>query len=485
MKRILFLFTLLFGTAVFAADTPNTNVPNTDTPNVIVIFIDDMGYADIGPFGSKVPTPNLDAMAAEGRRFTNFIVPSAVCSASRSALMTGCYNRRVNISGALPPNSKIGLNPAEETIAEVVKKKGYTTAIFGKWHLGDKPEFLPPAQGFDEYFGLPYSNDMWNRHPDIAKFPEPTVKNKRKYPALQFIEGSTPIGENLTPEDQKTLTTRYTDRAVKFIEKNKDKQFFLYVPHSMVHVPLAVSDKFAGKSGAGLFGDVIMEVDWSVGQILDAVRKNGLDKKTLVVFTADNGPWLNFGNHAGSAKPLREGKGTSFEGGVREPTVFWYPGKIPANTVCNELASSIDILPTVAALTGSPLPEKKIDGKDIRPLLFGEKDAVSPHTAYPIYFQRQLQAIRDNRWKLVLPHQYRTLDGQEPGKDGSPGQYVQRKTELALYDLQNDVSETTDVSSQHSEIVQRLQKAAEEVRAELGEGDKLGPGVRPAGKIAD
>ncbi|MDR3182503.1 MAG: sulfatase [Planctomycetaceae bacterium] len=454
-----------------------------ETPNVVVIFIDDMGYADIGPFGSDVPTPNLDKMAAQGRRFTNFIVPSAVCSASRSALMTGCYHRRVNISGALPPNSPIGLNPEEETIAEVAKKKNYATAIFGKWHLGDKPEFLPLQQGFDEFFGLPYSNDMWNRHTDVAQFPEQAAKNKRNYPPLRFIEGSESIGENLSPEIQKTLTTRYTERAVQFIEKNKDKPFFLYVPHSMVHVPLFVSDKFAGKSGKGLFGDVVMELDWSVGQILDTIRRLNLDKKTLVVFTADNGPWLNFGNHAGSAKPLREGKGTSFEGGVREPAVFWYPGKIPANTRCDELASTIDILPTVAHLIGAALPEKKIDGKDIRPLLFGEKNAVSPHTAYPIYYSRQLQAVRDNRWKLVLPHQYRTMEGREPGKNGSPGQYAQQKTELVLYDLQNDVSETTDVSQQHPEIVKRLQAAAKEIRAELGEGGNLGLGVRPAGRI--
>ncbi|MDR0871203.1 MAG: sulfatase [Planctomycetaceae bacterium] len=477
MKHILFLFAF-----AYAAGCCFTTAFAADTPNVIVIFIDDMGYADIGPFGSETPTPNLDRMAAEGRRFTNFTVSSGVCSASRSALMTGCIHWRVNINGALPPNSQIGLNPDEETIAEVLKKKGYATAIFGKWHLGDKPEFLPPNQGFDEYFGLPYSNDMWNRHPDVAKFPEQAVNNKRKYPPLTFIEGTKPVSENLTPEDQKTLTTRYTERAVQFIEKHKDAPFFLYVPHNMVHVPLFVSDKFAGKSGKGLFGDVVMELDWSVGQILEAVRKNGLDKKTLVVFTADNGPWLNFGNHAGSAKPLREGKGTSWEGGVREPAIFWYPGKIPANTVCNELVSTVDILPTAAALAGAPLPEKKIDGKDIRPLLFGEKGAVSPHTAFPIYFNRQLQAVRDNRWKLILPHQYRTMEGQELGKDGSPGQYIQKKTGTALYDLLNDVSETADVSAQHPEIVKRLQAAADEIRAELGEGDNLGPGVRPAGK---
>lgn len=458
-----------------------------ETPNIVVIFIDDMGYANIGPFGSDIPTPNLDRMASEGRRFTNFIVPSAVCSASRAGLLTGCYPRRVGIGGAFMPNSPIGLNPEEETIAETVKKKDYATAIFGKWHLGDQPEFLPLQQGFDEYFGLPYSNDMWNpSEQEVGNRRIFVLGNSQNYPALRLIEGSTPIGENITPDIQTTLTTRYTERAVQFIEKNKDKPFFLYVPHTMVHVPLFVSDKFAGKSGKGLYGDVVMEVDWSVGQILDTLRTLNLDKKTLVVFTSDNGPWLTYGDHAGSAGPFREGKLTSFEGGIREPTVFWYPGKIPANTECHELASTIDLLPTIAHLIDVPLPEKKIDGKDIRPLIFGEKDAVSPHTAYPIYFGfgfNQLQAVRDSRWKLILPHPYQSMEGQEPGKDGAPGRAVPKRAELALYDLQNDMGEATDVAAQYPEIVKRLQSAAEEIRAELGEGDNLGPGVRPAGRV--
>ncbi|GHT41983.1 N-acetylgalactosamine-6-sulfatase [Planctomycetales bacterium] len=428
-----------------------------ELPNVVIIFIDDMGYADIGPFGAKTPTPNLDRMAAEGRQFTNFIVPSPVCSASRAGLMTGCYNRRVGISGALGPSAKNGLNPNEETIAEVFKKRGYATACYGKWHLGHHPEFLPPNQGFDEYFGIPYSNDM-----------------KPQY----LVEGLTALTE---PVDLKSLTTQYTERAVKFIEKNVDKPFFLYLPHTMVHVPLGVSDKFEGKSGAGLFGDVVMEVDWSVGQVLDTLRKLKLDKKTLVIFTADNGPWLSYGNHAGSAGTLREGKGTGFEGGVREPALAWFPGKIPAGTRCDQLASTIDLLPTAAALIDTPLPEKKIDGKDIRPLLFGEPNAVSPHEAYPIYYNRKLIAVRDTRWKLVLPHQSRTMEGQELGKDGKGGRYAQKQVPLALYDLQNDVGEKVDVSAEQPEIFKRLQTAAETILAELGEGNQNGPGVRPTG----
>lgn len=459
-----------------------------ETPNVVVIFIDDMAYADIGPFDGDIPTPNLDRMAEEGRRFTNFIVPTAVCSASRAALMTGCIHRRVGISGALGPRAPIGLNPDEETIAEVCKKKNYDTACFGKWHLGDHPEFWPLNQGFDEYFGLPYSNDMWPLHPEIVKFSENVEKRKRSYPPLQMVEGDKRLEEIITPELQKNLTAWYTERAVKFIEKNKNRPFFLYVPHSMVHVPLFVSDKFEGKSGKGLFADVVMEVDWSVGQILDTLRRLKLDKNTLVVFTADNGPWLSYGSytdggHAGSAAPLREGKGTSFEGGIREPTVFWWPGKIPAGTECRELASTIDLLPTVADLIAAPLPEKKIDGKNIRDLIFDNKDAVSPHKAFPIYYNRILQAIRDTRWKLVFPHQYRTMEGGKPGRDGMPGNYAQKKTRMALYDLQNDIGETTDVAGKYPEIVERLQAAADDVRADLGDRDQMGPGVRPAGRI--
>ncbi|MCL2306260.1 MAG: sulfatase-like hydrolase/transferase, partial [Planctomycetaceae bacterium] len=323
----------------------------------------------------------------------------------------------------------------------------------------------------------------WPLHPDIVKLPPDAEARKRGFPPLRLIEGSTRSEEIVTPDLQKNLTTWYTERGVQFIEKNKDKPFFLYMPHSMVHVPLFVSDKFDGKSGKGLFGDVVMEVDWSVGQIMDTLRRLKLDKNTLVIFTSDNGPWLSYGNHAGSSGPLREGKGTSFEGGVREPTLFWWPGKVPANSTCDQLASTIDVLPTVAHLIGAPLPERKIDGKDIRPLMFGEPDAKSPHDAFAIYYAGQLQAIRDNRWKLVFPHQYRTMEGQRPGRDGTPGNYIDRQTPLALYDLTNDIAEAKDVSAEHPEIVQRLQAAADAVRAELGDGNEMGPGVRPAGRI--
>lgn len=300
-----------------------------ERPNIVVIFIDDLGYADIGPFGATAyKTPNLDRMAAEGRKFTDFHAATAVCSASRAALMTGCYSERVSIRGALRPKSDHGINADELTLAELCKERGYATGIVGKWHLGDRRKFLPLQHGFDEYFGLPYSNDMWPRGPRGEKLPPENRKSET--PPLVLFDGNEVVDEEVTPDDLKTLTVRYTERAVDFIDRHRDEPFLLYLPHTMVHVPLYVSPKFEGKSGAGLFGDVMMEVDWSVGEVLGALKKHGIDEKTLVIFTADNGPWLNYGNHAGSAEPLREGKGTMFEGGYRVPCVMRWPGQIPS-----------------------------------------------------------------------------------------------------------------------------------------------------------
>ncbi len=290
--------------------------------------MDDMGYADIGAFGAEgYDTPHLDRLAAEGRKFTDFYVTQAVCSASRAGLLTGCYNVRVGILGALGPGAKHGLSADETTIAEICKQKGYATACFGKWHLGHHEKFLPKQHGFDEYFGLPYSNDMWPYHPGVRHLP--MDERLERWPHLPLIDGNRTINPEVSPEDQEQLTTQYTEHAVAFVEKNKDRPFFLYVPHSMVHVPLYVSDKFKGKSERGLFGDVMMEVDWSVGQIMESLRKNGLDENTLILFTSDNGPWLSYGDHAGSAGPLREGKGTMFDGGCRESTLMRWPGRSP------------------------------------------------------------------------------------------------------------------------------------------------------------
>ncbi|MEX1041557.1 MAG: sulfatase [Pirellulaceae bacterium] len=445
------------------------NAVERDVPNIVVIFIDDMGYADIGPFGAKdYPTPNLDRMAREGRKFTDFYVTQAVCSASRAGLLTGCYNVRVGINGALGPKSNIGIHPKEVTLAEICKQQDYATACFGKWHLGHHEKFLPLQHGFDEFHGIPYSNDMWPHHPGVAHLP--MAERLKRWPHLPLFDGNEIINPEVDDKVQEQLTTDITERSVRFIEENKERPFFLYVPHPMVHVPLFVSEKFKGKSGAGLFGDVVMEVDWSVGQILETLRKNKLDDNTLVIFTSDNGPWLNYGDHAGSADPLREGKGTMFDGGCREPTIMWWPGKIPSDTICETPVMTIDILPTVAQLIGADLPEHKIDGKDIWPLIVGQEDAQSPHEAYYFYYGNQLQAIRQDQWKLVFPHQYRTLDGRPGGTGGIPTNYTQAKTDLALFDLRADIGETNDVKESHPEVVERLQKLAQSMRKDLGDG---------------
>jgi arylsulfatase A-like enzyme len=454
--------------SAFAAEQAGSGRP----PNVVLIFADDQGYADIGCYGARgYQTPHLDRLAAEGLRCTDFYVAQAVCSASRAALLTGCYPNRIGILGALGPASKIGIHAGERTLAEVLKARGYATAIYGKWHLGHHPQFLPTRHGFDDYFGLPYSNDMWPHHPTNKSFPD-----------LPLIEGEKIIAHN---PDQRNLTTWYTERAVRFIETNKDRPFFLYVPHNMPHVPLFVSDKHKGKSAQGMYGDVIMEIDWSVGQILAALRQHGLDGQTLVIFTTDNGPWLSYGDHAGSALPLREGKGTTFEGGVRVPALFRWPGKVPAGAVCREPAMTIDLLPTIARLAGGQSSaDRSIDGKDIWPLLSGQPSAKTPHEALYFYWGADLQAVRSGKWKLHLPHEYRSLRGK-PGSGGQPGPYMQRKTGLALFDLDADVSETADVADRHPDVVERLQRLAEKAREDLGDAatKRQGKNVRSPGRI--
>ena len=466
----LFLVTLIFSFAtgtLFAANTPN----------FVIIFMDDMGYADIGPFGAEgYETPHLDRMAEEGRIFTDFYVTQAVCSASRAGLLTGCYNVRVGINGALGPGAKHGINENEVTIAEIVKQKGYATACYGKWHLGHHKKFLPMQHGFDDYFGLPYSNDMWPYHPGVRHLP--MEKRLKRWPHLPLIDKNEIVNAAVTPKDQEQLTTQYTEKAVQFIEDHKDEPFLVYLPHSMVHVPLYVSEKFKGKSKRGLFGDVMMEVDWSVGQILDTLRKNKLDDNTMVVFTSDNGPWLSYGDHCGSAGPLREGKGTMFDGGCRESCVMWWPGKIPSGTSCSTPAMTIDILPTIAALVGADLPDHTIDGKNIWSLIAGDEDAKSPQEAYFMYYGSQLQAVRSGKWKLHFPHGYRTMAGKPGGKDGIPTAYSQDKIGLALFDLEADIGETTDVADKHPEVVKRLQALGDEMREELGDSGKKGSGVK-------
>jgi arylsulfatase A-like enzyme len=437
--------------ACLGAPAPAAERP---APNVVLIYADDLGYGDLGCYGARGGhTPNLDRMAREGARFTDFYVAQAVCSASRAALLTGCYPQRVGILGALGPNSRAGLGERDKTIADVLKTRGYATAIYGKWHLGHHPRSLPTRHGFDEYFGLPYSNDMGPRHPAA------------KFPPLPLMEGEKTVAAN---PDQAQLTTWYTERAVKFIEKNKGRPFFLYVAHSMPHVPLHVSDKFKGKSRRGLYGDVIMEIDWSVGQVLAALQRHGLDGNTLVLFSSDNGPWLSYGEHAGTAGPLREGKGTTWEGGVRVPLLARWPSRVPAGLVQREPAMAIDVLPTLAGLAGAELPGRETDGKDAWPLLSGREGAKCPHEALYFYGGRQLQAVRCGKWKLHLPHGYRSLAGRTGGRGGRPAAYRRVETPLALYDLEKDPGERDDVAGGHPGVVERLQGLADRARQDLG-----------------
>jgi arylsulfatase A len=442
---------------------------SAETPNVVVIFADDLGYRDLSCYGNpKIRTPNLDRLAAEGSRFTDFYVPQAVCSASRSALLTGCYPNRIGILGALSPTSKNGIHENETTLAELLKAKGYATAIYGKWHLGHHAKFLPKKHGFDDYYGLPYSNDMWPKHP-TSKFPD-----------LPLIDGDKTVATN---PDQSKLTTAYTERGIQFIEQNKDKPFFLYMPHSMPHVPIFVSETRKNASKAGLYGDVIEELDWSVGQILDTLTRLKLDRKTLVIFTSDNGPWLSYGNHAGTATGFREGKGTTFEGGVRVPCIARLPGLIPPGTVCKAPAMTIDLLPTIAKLCEAGLPKTTIDGKEITHLLRNPTFGVSTQQAYFFYWGKELQAVRFGKWKLHFPHNYAKLTAT--GNDGQPGKYTPTKLELSLFDLEADPAETKNLAAGQKEIVLTIEGIADRMRRDLGDSlQKMeGTGTRKPGMV--
>jgi arylsulfatase A-like enzyme len=479
MKRTQFLSILLLlfiSCTNLTSDDKQSMNKNSTKPNIIIIFTDDQGYQDLSCFGSPdIQTPHLDKMANEGIKLTNFYAAQAVCSASRACLLTGCYPNRIGIHGAFMPNSKEGLHTDETTIAEMLKENGYRTGIFGKWHLGDNPEFMPTKQGFDTYFGIPYSGDMWPLHPEQG-----TVFN---FGPLPLYENETII-DTLT--DQSSLTTQITERSVEFISKNKDKPFFLYIAHPQPHVPLYVSDKFKGKSSRGLYGDVIMEIDWSVGQVLAALKQYNIDDNTLVIFTSDNGPWLNYGEHSGSALPLREGKGTALEGGQREPCIISYPGKIKPGRIINTPMMAIDILPTVAEITGSKLPKTKIDGKSVWNIWTGETEQ-SPHQAYFFYYKvNELHGVRYGKWKLYFPHSYRSLNGREGGKGGLPVAYDNNTIDhIELYDLSKDISETKNVVDQYPEVVTQIEILANNMRAELG--DKLnnqnGKENRPVGRI--
>lgn len=482
MKYFLFALSLFF----VGSCKPKVAEEKKPAPNVVIVFTDDQGYQDLSCFGSpNIYTPHLDQIAADGLRLTNFYAAQAVCSASRAALLSGCYPNRIGIKGALFPKSKIGINPMETTLAEMLQEQGYKTGIFGKWHLGHLPKFLPNNHGFDEFMGIPYSNDMWPVDYEGNQVDKNHRKAKR-YPQLPFFKNFDVVKEIKTLEDQAQLTTELTEAAVDFIERNKDTPFFLYVPHPMPHTPIAVSDKFKGKSGQGRYGDVIMEIDWSVGQIMNKLKEHQLDKNTIFIFTSDNGPWLNFGNHAGSASPLREGKGTAWEGGQREPCVVSYPNGIEGGRVIDTPMMTIDLLPTIAEITGAKLPELKIDGKSVWDIWTGKSNK-SPHDAYFFYYKsNELHGVRYNDWKLYFPHTYRSLNGREGGKDGYPVNYDMNEIdEIELYDLKNDISESKNVADQHPKIVLEIKSLADEMRKKLG--DKLlnieGTENRPAGSV--
>lgn len=402
-------------------------------PNIVLVFIDDMGYADIEPFGNEqVRTPHFNRLATEGRKFTSFYA-APVCTMSRANLLTGCYNPRISMPGVLFPGSDKALHPDEVTFAEVAKSQGYATACVGKWHLGDRPEFFPLAQGFDEYFGLPYSNDMVGGR---------KTKPFGILPPLPVIRGNETIE---TEPDQSQLTKRYTEESVRFIRDNKDKPFLLYLPHTMVHFPLAASERFKGKSQMGLIGDTIEEIDWSVGEILRALDESGLSENTLVIFTSDNGPAKR------DAPPLRGNKGSNFEGGVRVPTIMRWPNRIPAATSCDQICGTIDMLPTIAAIVGAkPAADRTIDGQDITSLLLDSDPKAVRNTHLYYTGTGTLAAIRHGDWKLAL--------GSLQGNATKPG---------SLFNLHDDIGEAHDVAAGNPDVVQQLRQIAIEMDADL------------------
>jgi arylsulfatase len=483
------IFILIISTAFTEKKTGYINIngqKGSITPNIVIIFMDDMGYGDPECYGGgPYKTPNINSLANEGMRFTNFYVAQAVCSASRSALLTGCYPTRIGISGALDHRSKIALNPDEETIAEILKAKGYKTGMVGKWHLGNKEPYLPLQNGFDEYLGLPYSNDMWPVYYDGTPWTD-TSSYRSTYPPLPLIEGNKVIKTLKTLDDQAQLTKMYTERAVKFIKENKNKPFFLYLAHAMVHVPIAASEKFKGKSGAGLFGDVMEEVDWSVGEVMKALKENGISNNTIVIFSSDNGPWLIFGNHAGNTGGLREGKGTAWDGGLKVPCIMSWPGSIKPGSICNNLATTMDVLPTIANICGAKQPSRKIDGVDILDLLMGKKNA-NPRDEFVYYYDKNnLKAIRKGNWKLVFPAISQTYNKPATiGADGFPGKYGTDSVRLALYNLSKDPGEDRDMKDQFPDVVKQLSAIADKYRKEIGDGltNTIGTEVRPAAKL--
>lgn len=435
-------------------------------PNIILIFTDDLGYADVGCYGAKgFRTPHIDRLAKQGIRFDSFYTGCPVCSGSRAALLTGRHYQRVGVPAVMFPGNKNGLSPREITIASLLQRLGYRTTLIGKWHLGHLSAFLPTAHGFDSFYGIPYSNDM-AIDPVNAKFAKGCVfregKTEEMVRAEKPVNGKAPLMRDKEvieyPVDQTTLTKRYTEEAVRFIGENKDKPFFLYMPHTFPHVPLFVSEKFKGRTKT-LFGDVMEELDWSVGEVLQAVKDNGIDDNTLVIFTSDNGA------HQGSALPLRGRKATMYEGGVRVPCIMRWPGVIPAGARTDEVAATVDILPTLAKLAGGASPkDRPLDGKDIAPLMFGEAGAKSPHEYY--FLAHGGGAVRGGQWKFYPWPEGKDKKGKKDKKADGPlkGPRVQ------LYDLSKDIGETTNLAEKHPEVAARMEKAYQAFLADLKTG---------------
>jgi arylsulfatase A-like enzyme len=431
-----------------------------------------------------IATPNFNRLCGEGTRFTHYNVGQPVCTASRAALLTGCYPNRVGMWGALLPGSKIALDPKEETLAMLLKKNGYVTGMLGKWHLGNKPPYWPLHYGFDSFLGLPYSHDIWPRDKDGNLITD--QKNIRGlWPELTMIEGDRVVDTIKTHAQQEQFTTLFTERAVKFIRANQKHPWLLYLAQPMPHVPLAVSEKFRGKSELGLFGDVIMELDWSLGQMMKTLDETGQAKNTILIVASDNGPWLNFGNHAGSSGGFREGKGTTFEGGTRVPLIMRWPGQIQAGGVNSHLITGMDLLPTIAAATGSGLPANRIDGLNFLPSLKGSNSAGPRETFYYYYNKNSLEGVRYKNWKLVLPHPANVYTASLHGKDGNGGSILKQDIPMALYDLAHDPGEAYDVQQLYPEVLQHLLKIADEARADLGDDltGQEGKNRRAAAKV--
>lgn len=463
-QRISFVpFAQIISTLLLISPTALATAESAKSPNFIVIFCDDLGYGDLGCYGStKNRTPHIDGLSKDGMRFTDFYSSSPVCTPSRASLMTGCYPRRVGMHEdytghwVLIPRSRRGLNPNEVTVAETLQNQGYATACIGKWHLGDQPQHLPTQHGFDEYFGIPYSNDM--------------QRQERGDPPLPLVQQTRVIE---APASQATLTQRYTQKAIEFIEANRARPFFLYLPHTFPHLPLFASPDFHGKSSNGRYGDSVEEIDWSTGEILRCLDELQLADNTLVIFTSDNG---SNGRNGGSNAPLAGAKGSTMEGGMRVPMIARWPGKIPAGSVCSQLATTMDVLPTFCSLAGAELPSQKIDGFDIWPLMSGQADAESRYEALFYYRRRQLQAIRWKDWKYHLPLEktHPNWTSPEPLGKGRSGKLVNLKT---------DVKEKKDIAAKHPEVMKQMRALVEQAKQRLGNDADLGDEQRESATL--